>query len=62
MGDHIMRKKKDIKIKIKEEREMTEAEVENLVSMIFEWWKRELEEREKSEDGMVTKKPASDEG
>lgn len=41
-----MRKKEEINLVIEEEREMTDAEVETIAMILFEWFKRELEERE----------------
>ena len=38
-----MRKKPELKIEVREEREMTEVEVETVASLLFTWWKREFE-------------------
>jgi hypothetical protein len=59
-GVLVMAKKKDIKFVIEDGGEMSEADVEAIARMLFEWWKREFEKREKSEDGTATEKPASD--
>jgi predicted CopG family antitoxin len=54
------KKKKEIELVIEDGGEMSEADVESIAKMLFEWWKREFEEREKSEDGTVTEKIDSD--
>jgi len=38
-----MKTKKEISIEIEEKRAMADAEVETLATLLFRWWKRELE-------------------
>jgi hypothetical protein len=40
-----MAKKKEIKLVIEDGGEMTDADVEAIARILFEWFKRELEER-----------------
>jgi hypothetical protein len=44
-----MEAKTEIQVEVKEERDMTEAEVESVASLLFTWWKREYEERSDNE-------------
>lgn len=39
-----MEEKKEIQIDVHEAREMTEAEVETVASLLFTWWRREFEQ------------------
>ncbi len=41
---HYMENSKEIVIEVREERELTEAEMETLASLFFSWWKRECEQ------------------
>jgi hypothetical protein len=38
--------KSDIEIKVIEDREMTDQEVETIAQILFEWWRREFESKE----------------
>ncbi len=39
-----MEEKKELQIDVQEAREMTEAEVETVASLLFGWWRREYEQ------------------
>ena len=39
-----------MEIKVVEVRNMTEAEVETVASLLFQWWRREFESKKNEED------------
>jgi len=47
-------KQKELKIIIQEGREMTDAEVESVVSILFQWWRSEFEQslRSTNQEGL----------
>ena len=48
--------KKEIRFEVKEAREISDAEVETLASLLFRWWRRELEQRGEEVNGKGNQK------
>jgi len=48
----LMAEKKEIKVEIVEERQMSDAEVETFASLLFQWWKRDFEKQESHNDSI----------